>query len=487
MKELKEILDRKRPIDEIISDLQNKSVSPPSWEEMKNILTPSNHGIVFDKNQRRDRIVEGGYVEEAARMYLGLEKLLAKRINQFTFTIPVKREYSNIENDAQQKIAKAIERIYQEVDIDAVNFDRGLSYFLACEIYTLWYATVKENNSYGFKSKFKLHCKTFSPNNENVKLYPLFDEYDDLLCMSISYEKTVADTKTMFFETWTSDRHYKWKMEDHGEWEDDITHKDDNGNIEYGDPIVILKIPGVYAWRKNPVYEDGTPLLRKDAEYKHSEDSDILAYNIAPLIKVTGKMIGDEKKYETRRLIRVEQGGNVDYVQWNGAHEANNAHIMRDVEWFWMLNQMPDISFRNLMGLGNIGYDARQMMLTDAFLKIGEESRPLVQMFRRECNVIKAFLKKMNTEWSAEDIDNVVVKHVVTPYIPKDEQLEINKRMTANGGKPLESQKESIQRFGKSSDVDATLNEINEERKEATKIQMEANMAAMMTQTAIQK
>lgn len=485
MKDLSEILDRsKRTTDEIIADLMVKTVTPPLWSKMKRVLIPKLHSIVEDKNMRRDRVVDG-YTEKAARLYLGLEMLLAKRVNQFTFTIPVKREYINVENEAQQQIVKAIERIYQEVDIDAVNFDRGLSYFLACEIFTLWYAVKKPNTLYGFKSEYKLHCKTYSPYKGDIEIYPLIDEYDDLLCVSVKYKKKVVDQDVEFFETWTADKHYKWKFGEKQEWEEVLYYKDAEGNITYGDDIAILKIPGVYAWRDKPIYEQGTTRLREDAEYKHSEDSDILAYNAAPLIKIVGETTGDEKKYESRRLIRVKNGGDVGYVSWNGSTDAVEAHIRRDIDWFWCLNQMPDISFRNLMSLGNIGYDARQMMLTDAFLKIGEESRPLQQMFRRECNVIKAFLKKMNTAWKEEDIDSILVKHIITPYIPKDEQLEINKRMTANGGKPLESQRESISRYGRSIDVDATMQEMSEEQEKAMKQQVEANMAAMMAQAQI--
>ena len=150
-----------------------------------------------------------------------------------------------------------------------------------------------------------------------------------------------------------------------------------------------------------------------------------------------------------------------------------------------MMNQMPDISFKNLMKLGSIGYDARQMMLTDTFLKIGEESRPLLQMFRRECNVIKAFLKLLNRGWSEDDIDAVTVKHIITPYIPKDEQLEIQKRMAANGGKPLESQKESIIRYGRSSDAEATMEQIEEEDKKSQEQKLAAQMAAITAQAEL--
>ena len=130
-----------------------------------------------------------------------------------------------------------------------------------------------------------------------------------------------------------------------------------------------------------------------------------------------------------------------------------------------MLNQMPDISFKNLQSLGSIGYDARQMMLTDTFLRIGKEAKPLEQAFRREGNVIKAFLKYISkdTTFSDEDIDGVTIKYTIQPYIPKDEKYEIEKRVAANGGQPIESQHESITRYGRSKDADDTIKEINEE------------------------
>ena len=126
---------------------------------------------------------------------------------------------------------------------------------------------------------------------------------------------------------------------------------------------------------------------------------------------------------------------------------------------------MPDISFKNLQQLGNIGYSSRKMMLTDAYLRVGKEVKPLVQMFRREGNVIKAFLRKINTKWSEADIDAVTIKYKVQVYIPEDQEYEIDMRIKANGGQPIESQRESIQRYGKSVDAETTLKEINEEEK----------------------
>lgn len=480
MKELSEILNRNRPISDIISDLQRKSTTPPNWKELKKYIDPNGHEIKHDRTQRRDRVIEtdnGSFIEEAARIALPLEALLIDRINQFTFTIPVKREYMNIEDSEDRKaIAFAMEKIYEEVDIDAVNIARGKDYFTTCEMFTLWYTVSSPNTLYGFESQYKLKCRTFSPQDDNVKLYPIIDEYGDMVVMSVAYKGRVADEDVDFFETWTKDRHYRWKSKTGEGWTDEIYETIAASGIEYGNEVSIGKIPGIYAWKKEPTVREGTTELRKDAEYKHSEQSDILAYNVAPLIKVVGKMLGDEKKYESRRLIRVEQGGNVEYVSWNQATQAADSHTQRNIDWFWMFNQMPDVSFKNLQGMGNIGYDARQMMFTDAFLRVGEESKPLLQFMRRESNVIKAFLKEMNKRWKPEDIDAITVRHTITPYIPKDEKYEIEKRLSANGGKPIESQRESIARYGKSKDIDRTLEEMQRE----SESEQAARMANLM-------
>ncbi len=64
----------------------------------------------------------------------------------------------------------------------------------------------------------------------------------------------------------------------------------------------------------------------------------------------------------------------------------------------------------------------------------------------------------------AQEIDNVEVQHTITPFIQRNEDAEISKRLKANGGKPIESQRESIARFGKSTNPEATFQEIIQER-----------------------
>ena len=107
--------------------------------------------------------------------------------------------------------------------------------------------------------------------------------------------------------------------------------------------------------------------------------------------------------------------------------------------------------------------ESRKQLFIDAQMKVKDESGRLLEMFDRETNVIKAFAKVMLGEAYHADIDALPVKTVITPFTITDEKDTITNLVTANGGKPIMSQRESIEEYGHSSDVDQTLREIAEE------------------------
>lgn len=451
-----------QPVDRIIDELTQKVNEVPSWDALKKLYEPKLHKIVTDTTTRRDKIREDGTIEKAARIPIGLEKLLVKRTNEFMFALPVKRAYSNIENnETRQAIARAMESIYKHARINAENKRRGLSYFASCEALTIWYTVEAPNTLYGFPCKWKLKCKSYSP-KDGMELFPYFDDSDDLVALSFRYKKRVLNQMRTFFETYTANRHFKWMQGDEG-WVEKVNEE-----------IKIGKIPGVYVSREESIYKDLSE-LREDIEYTVSRNSDVIAYNAAPLLKIVGNLIGRENKGESQRVYRMEEGGDIAYVAWEQAIQALSYQVQTETDLFWSQGQMPDISFQNMKDLGNIGYDARQTLFMDAHLKIGDEEGTWVEALERECNIIKAFLKLMKVEWASE-IDNVGVEHIITPFQLKSEEAEINKYVKANGGKPVISQQESIQLAGLSADPTKTMNYIREEEAEATKRSVESAM-----------
>lgn len=87
----------------------------------------------------------------------------------------------------------------------------------------------------------------------------------------------------------------------------------------------------------------------------------------------------------------------------------------------------------------------------------------MIEFLDRETNVLKAFAKVIFGEAYAADIDALPVEQVITPFSITDEKDDIANLMAANGNKPLMSQRESIERYGKSDDVDKTLEEIRQD------------------------
>lgn len=448
---------------EIIAALQEKSVEVHDWStELLKLYDPKEHSIVTDKTTRKDKVRSDGTTDVASRTYLGLEKLLVSRMTSFLFAIPPKREYHNIDgNTTREEIARAMELIYKHARIDSENIKRGKAYFAASEVFTIWYTVKQKNTLYGFPSEYKLKCKSYSP-MDGVKLYPLFDENDDMIAMSFEYTKKRGTEKITFFETYTAEKHYQWEKSGAG-WIRTID----------GEAVNILKIPGVYGWRNEPIYY-GLSHIREDLEYTLSRNSDVIAYNSAPILKVAGAIEGVENKGNTQRVYRVENGGDVQYVSWAQADSALRYHVETLLNMFFMQAQMPDISFENMKSLGNIGYDARMTLLTDAHLKVGEESGAWIEFLERECNVIKAFLRKMNTKFESE-IDNVEVEHIITPYIQNDVKADIQNAMAACGGKAIISQEEAVMMSGISADPAKTVAKLKEESDNELKARVSLN------------
>lgn len=466
MESIKDILAKSNPAD-IISALKEKSVTIRPWSDLVKDYDPRLHKIV--KDPERGKKVRGDKVIDPSKITIALEQLLSRRYTQFTFSIPVTRNYLNLTGatdeitNKRNEIAKAIEAVYKSARIDAVNSKRGLNYYASCEVCTMWYAVKSKNSLYGFDSEYKLKCNTYSP-MEGVALYPLFDENEDMVAMSFEYIKKVKDENVSFFETYTSEGHYQWKNVDN-KWE----------KVEISEINKVQKIPCIYTYRKQPVYE-GLTEIREEIEYTLSRNSDVIAYNSAPILKVVGELKGFESKEDSRRIFRVQNGGDVSYVSWSQSVESLKYQIDKLFNLFWMQSQMPDISFDSMVKLGNIGYDARQTVLTDSHLRINDEANVLVESLERECNVIKAFLKAINVKDKlfVQEIDNVTVEHIITPYRQNDEKAHIENIMTMNGGKPLISHKDSIRMGGYTTDAEETYNTIREEQSQENDSRMES-------------
>lgn len=425
---------------ELIEQIRKSKPEVPKWENLSKEYDTEKHKVKTDTNILKDIERDGGQIEKSARITYGYQKLATKRMTQMAFAIPVQRNYETGDDEVKIAQAKAIEEVYKRSRIDSVNIRRMRAYFASCEIATMWFPVKSKNNHYGFESEYKLRCITYSPMEERfsnlseAEIYPVFDKHDDLVKLAFEI-KVKEDEEVVYFYIYEADKIQIFKQVK-GQWEevDEVTE------------LPINKIPGVYLSRSMPIWENLTSNVH-EIELALSRESNILRKNSAPILGVTGKLVGNKPAGEVaREVYQFENEGKIEYITWQQQIDAFKFFIETMKKNMDEELQLPNLSMDNVKDLGQIGEGARKTILTDAHLKVGDESGTIIEFLERECNVIKSYLGQMNKEWE-KSIDDLKVEHVITPFIQNDEMAEIEK-ITKLTQRPLLSTKSAMKRLG---------------------------------------
>lgn len=451
-KELKDLMTRNPK--EAIAQLMNKTVIVPAWEGSDGLhkeYDPKLHPVM-DKAKYPDIVHKDGTVDFVTRITFDYQRLAVRRMSELVCGIPVKRIYKPV-TDGQKKAAEYIEAIYQRNRIDTMNVERLNMLFAGCEVMTLWYAVEQPNVLYGYKSKLKIRCRNFSPMLGD-SLYPLFDEYGDMIAMSVAYKRFNGKETVDYFDAYLEDKHYK------------LVSSGSNWEIVEEEDITVGKIPAIYCFRPTPIWED-TSRIVEELEWAFSRNGNYLRKNSKPLFAVFADediAFGGEKdeKSEFRTVLQYPKGSSASYITWDQAIENFKFYTSDLRTSFFTQLQLPDWSYEKMSQQALSG-ESRKQLFIDCHLKVKDESGRLLEYFDRETNVVKAMAKATGIDVSDDDIDSLIVENVITPYSITDEKDTINNLYVANGGKPLMSQRESIEALGWSDNVDETMKQIAED------------------------
>ena len=392
-------------------------------------------------------------IEKVSRVTYALQELSVKRTTELCFGIPVKRVYET-QNEKQEQVAEYIENILNRNHIDTVNIQRGRRLFASCEAMTLWYSVQEENELYGFKSKLKLRCVTFSP-MQGDQLYPLFDEKGDLVALSVGYERKVKDKIITYFDTYTATKHLRWSNEKDGS---------NAKTLDVDEDIAISKIPAVYIYRPFPVWENTSELVY-EMEWAMSRNGNYIRKNARPILGVFANediQFNKSPLIASRDIQQLPAGSDLRYITWNQSIESVKYYITELRQMFFTQLQLPDWSYENMKTTPMSG-EARKQLFIDCHLKVKDESGRWIEFFDREISVIKAFLKLMLTGYDS-DIDALKVTNVITPYTITSEADNVNLFVNATGGKPVMSQSTAIQKLGMVDNAQEELEKIQAEQ-----------------------
>ena len=450
---IEEILNSGGTAAQIIAALKEKTTIVPMWRGRNGLVCeydPTKHPVM-NKSRYPDIVNDDG-ITLVTRVTCDLQRLAVKRMTELVTGIPVKRVY-NPENDRQKEIVGYLENILTKNRINSVNIERCNMLFAGCEVMTLWYAVEQPNTLYGFKSALKFRCRNFSPMCGD-EIYPLFDEYGDMIALSVGYTRKSGRKYVQYFDTYTATQHIKWSTAN-GDWVE----------VE-NEQITLGKIPAIYMYRPTPIWEDTSKIVY-EIEWALSRNGNYLRENSKPLFVVFADeqiTYGDEKdpNKEFRSVMQYPKGSTAQYITWQQAVDNLKFYVNELRNLFFTQLQLPDWSYEKMSQQALSG-ESRKQMFIDAQLKVKDESGRLIEFFDREINVVKAFLKVALGNEYAADIDALNVEVEITPFAISDERDTITNLTTANGGKPIISQRESIEMLGWSADVDKTMQEIAEE------------------------
>lgn len=450
---IEEILNSGGTAAQIIAALKEKTTIVPMWRGRNGLVCeydPTKHPVM-NKSRYPDIVNDDG-ITLVTRVTCDLQRLAVKRMTELVTGIPVKRVY-NPENDRQKEIVGYIENILTKNRINSVNIERCNMLFAGCEVMTLWYAVEQPNTLYGFKSALKFRCRNFSPMCGD-EIYPLFDEYGDMIALSVGYTRKSGRKYVQYFDTYTATQHIKWSTAN-GDWVE----------VE-NEQITLGKIPAIYMYRPTPIWEDTSKIVY-EIEWALSRNGNYLRENSKPLFVVFADeqiTYGDEKdpNKEFRSVMQYPKGSTAQYITWQQAVDNLKFYVNELRNLFFTQLQLPDWSYEKMSQQALSG-ESRKQMFIDAQLKVKDESGRLIEFFDREINVVKAFLKVALGNEYAADIDALNVDVEITPFAISNERDTITNLTTANGGKPIISQRESIEMLGWSADVDKTMQEIAEE------------------------
>jgi hypothetical protein len=397
--------------DEIIKALSVSSFTTlPKWSDSLKEYDPMKHSI-WDINKYPEKKTEKG-VDDFKRTALGLQKLAVNRVAQAMFSAPVIRSY-NYDRDSTtaQEAAALLEELYRTQNyMDGENIERCKKLNACCQIATVWRVQEKQVMIGAETSKFKLSHKTYSE-MDGYKLYPILDTFGDLLVLSIGYTDTDKVEHMYVYANLEKPeaRHY---LKLNGVWGLDETTAKTQLEVF---PVVYMNIAEP-VWGGKP----GTVLVEQ-LEEMESYQGLYIKRNALPTFTLDygeiaqGKQTTkDEQSSDSRRIIRVGKGGNMQDVTWKGAGEAVDSRYQRIRNAYFEQIQVPDTSFANMIK-SNTSAENKELVFADAKAKARDLGGEWEKLLYLEMEIVKKFAGIMFTKYNKE-LELMSVRSTIQPY-----------------------------------------------------------------------
>jgi len=442
-------------IEEQIKALSVSSFSVPKWSDLEKQYDPNEHSIVKDL-VRYPVIVGDKGLDDMKRITRGLQRLGVNRMSQAIFSTPVERQYSfDRENENHKTAIDVLEYIYRtDNNIDSENLERCKRNNSSCQVATVWYTVEEPTITEGLESKKSLRHNSYSP-MDGYTLWPNTDNNGNLIVISFEY-KDSSDTE--YFDVYANLEKPEFirYIKDGSDW----TKSEDSKLIEV--------FPVVYTHMDQPVWGGDTGTTQVEIiEETLSYSSMYIKKNNVPFATMDmGEVPGgntsttEESDEDKRRILKVGKGGKVQYVVWDVNNSATEQQIKNMENAFYDDNQIPNISFSNLIN-SNTSADNKEIMLADSKAKAIDLGGEWQKLFNTELNKIIIPIAKIMFPSLKESFNVISVRSVIKPYSTRTDKERAEFVATAGSAMSLSTQ---VAYLNKADDVEQEVDAIENER-----------------------
>lgn len=402
------------------------------------------------------------------RVPIPFQEIIVNRRVAFLLSNPIR--YDLVYNDDNKKEKSLIDYVYQiEESTKTVYKNKELARRMMSEmeVAELWYLTeIKEPGIWNYiaqkigisKPSFQLKLKILSPALKDT-LYPLFDEYDDMIAFARSYKLKENGTDIEHFDVYTAELTYKYV--NRSGWGLD-TSAPNGGKI----PNLSKKIPIVYYSQAKPEWANVQGMIDR-MEKLLSNHSDMNDYFGEPILAIFGTLIQAINKGDSGKILQLAENAKASFLALDSPPESIKMEVENLEKFIYAMSQTPNIAFSEMKSLGDLSGVALELMFMDAHLAAIAKEETFGIGIQRRVNLIKSFIGNVLQVGLTEAANSVVMKPIFTPYMPKNVKELIEALTSSTGSEILskETATEKLEDMGYIADASQEKERLEDERK----------------------
>lgn len=397
--------------------------------------------------KRKDKVVKNEVIP-VTKIAIPFQRQIVKSASSFLFGSPVKL----VSKDEEDKLWE-IRKVWRKLRMDAMLLQFCKTAKSETEATLVFFHVKKEGQDPYLKARVI--------SNKNGKVYPLIDEYGDMVAFGWEYTAQEADKEVKYLYVWTAEKIYLSRG-DGSTWEPVESYPQDNP---------FKKIPVVYLSQDNPEWWDVVEIIDR-FEMRFSKWADTNDYFGSPMYKAKGGVKSMPKKDDTGKIIKLDiietDKGNVieadlDVLSWDSAPESTKMELDTAKGLIYGLTDTPDLSFDSVKGLGSISGIALELLFFGSIIKAKWDQGDYQTAVSRSLNIIRAGMTNILKGFTIDDEMEIDIQF--TSILPENLKEIVEILSEASGGKPIMSQKTAMKHNPLVDDVEEEETNMKEEAK----------------------